>query len=55
MKNIRRFLAILMALTMVLSTSALAAELTAPGELPLSQETIHFTVGVPQMLSLIHI
>ena len=49
MKNIRRFLAILMALTMVLSTSALAAELTAPGELPLSQETIHFTVGVPQM------
>lgn len=48
MKNIRRFLAILMAATLMLSTAAMAAELSEPGVLPLSEETIHLTVGYQQ-------
>lgn len=46
MKNTRRFLAILMALMMIMSTSALA--LSEPGVLPISDETITLTVGYPQ-------
>lgn len=46
MKNIRRFLAILMAMMMLMSTSAFA--LSEPGVLPLSDETITLTVGYPQ-------
>lgn len=48
MKNIRRFLAILMAMLMLVSTSAMAAELSEPGVLPLSDETITLTIGYPQ-------
>ena len=44
MKNCIRFLSVLMAL--LLACAAGSAELSAPGVLPLSNETIHFTVGV---------
>ena len=44
MKNCIRFLSVLMAL--LLACAAGSAELSAPGVLPLSDKTIHFTVGV---------
>lgn len=44
MKNCIRFLSALMAL--LLACVAGSAELSAPGVLPLSDKTIHFTVGV---------
>lgn len=43
MKNRIRFLSVLMAL--LLACAAGSAELSAPGVLPLSDKTIHFTVA----------
>ncbi len=48
MKRFRCFFALLMAVTLLVSSSAMAVELSTPGEIPLSSETIAFTVGVPQ-------
>ncbi|NLZ88220.1 MAG: extracellular solute-binding protein [Clostridiales bacterium] len=48
MKKTRRFFALLMVMMLAISSSAMALELSAPGEIPLSSETITFTVGVPQ-------
>ena len=48
MKKTRCFFALMLAMMMIFSTSAMALELSAPGELPLSSEKITFTVGVPQ-------
>ncbi|MBO4883962.1 MAG: extracellular solute-binding protein [Clostridia bacterium] len=48
MKKFRCFFALLMVAALAVSSSAMAVELSAPGEIPLSSETITFTVGVPQ-------
>ena len=48
MKKTRRFFALLMVMMLAISSSAMALELSAPGEIPLSSETITFTVGMPQ-------
>lgn len=48
MKKTRRFFALLMVMMMAITSSAMAVELSAPGEIPLSSETISFTIGVGQ-------
>ncbi len=48
MNKTRTLLALALSLMLALSGTALALDLSAPGEIPLSSETITFTVGVPQ-------
>ena len=49
MKKSLRFIVSLLILAMLASSTAFAVELNAPGTLPISNETIHFTIGVPNL------
>jgi hypothetical protein len=44
----RKLLCVLIVCCLMFGT-AYAAELNAPGTLPISSETIHFTIGVPNL------
>ena len=47
MKSSRRFLTMVLALLTLCGIASAEAVLSEPGTIPLSEETIHLTIGIP--------